>query len=113
MNVFDLTAHQLDVIRTLGSVVGAVGGFLGGIGAVAAFLARYWAKQAAHNTRSETWVNGKLRTQPVAETARHAAMSGEATRQEVSDLAGWVKGGGRRRLPTTDIPRIQETHTYE
>jgi hypothetical protein len=55
---------------------------------------------------------------PVSETARTAAQTaqravdsvratGEATRQEVSDLAGWVRGGptGRRRLPTSEIPQ--------
>lgn len=115
MNIFDLTSHQLDVIRTGASVLGAIGGFIGGVGAIAAFLARYWAKQAAHNTRTGVWINGKLKETPVAEMTRHAATTTEATRQEVSDFyQEWVKGTGRRRLPTTEIPPInQETTHYE
>lgn len=113
MNIFDLTPHQLDVIRTGASVIGAIGGFIGGVGGVAAFLARYWAKMAAHNTSASQWVNGEHRATPVVEYVRHAATATEATRQEVSDFyQEWVKGTGRRRLPTTEIPPISQERTH-
>lgn len=112
MNIFDLTAHQLDVLRTFGQIVGGIGGFIGGVGGVAAILARYWAKQAAKNTSSRVWVGGHLTEVPVSEHARHAMLSGEAARQETADLSDWMRGNGRRRLPTTELPR-QEPSTYE
>lgn len=103
-NPFTLTAHQLDVLRTLGSILGGIGGLGGGLAAVGSFLARRWAKRAAQNTSTSQWVNGHLRATPVTEYARHAATASESTRQEVSDLGGWIRGTGRRRLPTTEIP---------
>lgn len=105
MNIFDLTAHQLDVIRTGASVVGAIGGFFGGVGAVAAFLARYWAKQAANNTKTKDWKGGKLVETTVAETARHLAL-GVPDTPDLGDQADWSRGPGRRREPTRDVPRI-------
>lgn len=114
MNIFALTPHQLDVIRTLASLIGGVGGLAGGVAAIFSFLARYWAKQAAQQTRSAQWVNGKLRHINVTEYAKHGATVGEATRQEVSDFrTEWVRGNGRRRIPTMEIPMLDQESTYE
>lgn len=117
MNIFDITPHQLDVIRTMASVVGGIGGFLGGVSAVFAFLARRWAKRAFDNTSTADWKDGQLVTTPMAEGVRHARIAAEATRQEIGDLAGWVKGTGRRRLATTEIAPVHpvrpEDSTYE
>lgn len=104
MNVFDLTAHQLDVLRTLGSVVGGLGGLAGGVAAVFSILARYWAKQAAHQTRREEFVDGTLHTLDVAEMSSNTM---HAT-QEIRDL--FPREHGRRRMPTTEIPLLGEEY---
>lgn len=111
-NPFALTTHQLDVLRTMGSVVGAIGGALTVINLVYSILARRYAKKAYENTSTEDWSGGDLVRTPMAEGVRHARIAAEATRQEVGDLAGWVKGTGRRRLATTEVPRLEDS-TYE
>lgn len=111
MNIWDLTGHQLDVIRTCASVIGALGGFIGGAGAVGAFLARYWAKQAAHNTRREEWTDGKLHTVDVAELTSHTLHSTQELRGEITDLYNdppVPREHGRRRLPTDTIRTIRK-----
>lgn len=115
VDIWNLTAHQLDVIRTGASVLGAIGGFVGGVGAVGAFLSRYWAKQAALQTRREEWADGTLHTMDVAELAARAMHATQEVRQEVTDFYNdppAPKDHGRRRLPTTDIPLLKES-TYE
>jgi hypothetical protein len=113
------TAHQLDVLRSVAIAIGS--GLIPVFGLVVTVYARLIrrdTKATRQNTVTEDWDGGVLVATGVAETARHAVQkaqqavdsvraTGEVTRQEVSDLAGWVKGGptGRRRLPTTEIPQ--------
>jgi hypothetical protein len=106
-NIFLLTEHQLDVLRSLGNTMAGIGGLGGGVAAVLSFLARKWAKRASDQTATTHYVNGEQRVIPVVEYAKHASMASEASRQETSDFRNeWVKGNGRRRLPTDTIPRL-------
>jgi hypothetical protein len=112
------TAHQLDVLRSVAIAIGS--GLIPVFGLVVTVYARLIrrdTKATRQNTVTEDWDGGVLVATGVAETARHAAQTaqravdsvratGEATRQEVSDLAGWVRGSGRRRQPTTEIPSL-------
>lgn len=109
---FALTAHQLDVIRTMCGVIGAIGGALTVINLVYSILAKRYAKRTYENTSTEDWAGGDLVRTSMAEGVRHTRIAAEATRQEIGDLAGWVKGTGRRRLATTEVPRLEES-TYE
>jgi nitrate reductase gamma subunit len=114
------STHQLEVLRTIAIAIGS--GLVPVFGLAITLYARLIrrdTKAARANTVTEDWGSGVLVEVPVAETARAAAhlaqhaadvakTTGEATRQEVSDLAGWVRGPGRRRQATSEIPRLEE-----
>lgn len=116
------TAHQLDVLRSVAIAIGS--GLIPVFGLVVTVYARLIrrdTKATRQNTVSEDWDGGLLVSTTVAETARHAAQTaqravdvakatGEATRQEVSDLAGWVAGPSRHRLPTSEIPHPESSY---
>lgn len=117
------TPHELDVIRTGATVFGSalvpLLGLLLGYGIKLLRATRRDAEAAKKQTAHTERVGGELHTVSVTDYARHAATAGHrsevssaATRQEVGDLAGWVKGAGRRRLPTTEVPRPEES-SYE
>jgi hypothetical protein len=119
----NLTPHQLDVVRTIATVFGAAFvpflSFLLGWGIRLLRITRRDAAQARAQTAHVEYVDGKEHSVSVTEYARHAAhagdravTAGEASRQETSDLAGWLTGTGRRRLPTSELPR-QEPSVYE
>lgn len=109
LDPFQLTAHQLDVIRTMAGVLGGIGAILTTINMVFSILAKRWAKRAYENTSTEDWQHGDLVRTPMSEGVRHARIAAEATRQEISDLAGWVKGKGTHREPTRDVPTLYQS----
>lgn len=114
------TSHQLEVLRSVAVAVGS--GLVPVFGLLLTWMLRLIrkdARTARENTSSRDWAGGILVETPVAEMARHAVQkaqqavdtakaSGEATRQEVVDLSGWVRGSGLHRHPTTDLPRLGE-----
>lgn len=110
--LLSLTDHQLNVLGTVFSVLASGATVLGIVAANYARLARRDAKVARAQTSTQDWESGRLVETSVAESARHAAIAGEATRAEISHLAVWLKGTGRRRLPTTEVPRLEES-SYE
>lgn len=99
MNIWDLTPHQLDVLRTLASMVGGIGGLLAGIAAWRSWLASRWAKIAAHQTATTEWQGGKLVTKTVAQTGR----------ETLNAFQDEIRAHGRRRDPhaITDEIRSQ------
>lgn len=101
-----LNAHQLDVLRTLSGIVGTILSGFAVAATVYARLARRDAKAAREQTVTRDWKAGVLREVSVAETARHLARDGAATREDPSEPADWTRGSGRRREPTRDVPRI-------
>src|SRR3954453_13997024 len=113
MWMFDLRTHQLDVLKTLGSIAGGIGGFLSGVAVIYSRLAAKRSKQAGSQTAATQWVNGEQRPVSVMDYAKHSATTSEAARQEITDLAEWVKGPGKRRLPTTEIQPIEKGSHYE
>ena len=115
-----LTDHQLQLIGTVFSVMSSGATVLGVVAANYARLARRDARVARANTAHTEYVNGQQRSISVTEYARHAATeagkaitAGEASRQETDDLAVWVRGDGKRRAPTTDIPQPAQLHPEE
>lgn len=112
-----LSPHELDVLRTVAVCVGTGMSPLLAIGVGWAIKLlrhiRHDAEQARNNTEIGERSKGNVHAVSVAELARdgseqarHAKVSGEATRQEVSDLAGWMRGTGRRRQPTGTAPTL-------
>jgi hypothetical protein len=112
-----LTPHQLDVIRTIASVItGAFGGILIpllGWGIKLLRANRRDSQTAVRNTQHEERVDGTLKPVSVTEYARQAAYAstdaadtGRQTGQATADLALWVKGKGRRREPTREVPTV-------
>lgn len=110
------TAHELDVLRTMAAVFGGalipLLTFLLGWGIRLLRATRKDAAAAREQTAHTEYVNGQQRSVPVVDYARHAAHVGEANRQETTDLTEWVRGSGRRRLPTASVPRAEESR-YE
>lgn len=118
-----LTPHQLDVIRTIATVFGSAFvpllGLLLGWGIRLLRATRRDARDAAAQTAHTEFIDGEQRKVGVVEYARHAAhagdravdaaqhaaIAGEAGRQETADLAVWISGSGRRRLNTSEVPR--------
>jgi hypothetical protein len=129
MDIWNLTEHQLDVIRTFAIVAGNAGTVIGAV--IVPILIRFvWqarkaARQAAHQTRREEWADGTLHTVDVSELASNAIAVSKEVKQETRALHGEItdmwndpgipKDHGRRRLPTGDIRTINrpgESH-YE
>lgn len=119
----DLSAHQLDVLRTTSIIIGSalvpLLTFLLGWGVKLLRTVKRDAEAARKQTVHSEYIDGKQHPISVVDYARNAAdsgrqaeVSGAATRQEVSDLAGWVRGAGKRRQPTNTTP-IQERSHYE
>lgn len=100
---FSLTPHQLDTIRTLATVVGvALVPLLGFLLGWSIKLLRHIKREATGakaNTESSLWVDGVMHTVPVIDHI-------EAAAQETRDGFAWVKGAGRYRQETRDVPRI-------
>jgi hypothetical protein len=114
-----LSAHQLDTVRTasiaIGSALVPIATFLLGWGIRILRRVRADGVVTREQTSVGERVTGELHPVGVAEIARdaaeharHAVVSGEATRQEISDLGGWMRGAGRRRQPTGAVPSIYE-----
>lgn len=109
MNLFDLewwfarTPHQLDVLRTLALVIGTGGvpvlGFLLGWAIKLLRHIRREATAAKQNTESSVWVDGQQHVVPVIDHI-------EAAAQETRDGFAWVRGTGRYRSMTQDVPRV-------
>lgn len=115
-----LSAHQLDVVRTIATVIGSalvpILGFLLAWGIRLLRATRRDAEAAKKQTAHTEFVDGKEKVVSVTEYARHAAYAGdeaasagEANATATRDLALWVRGTGRRRLPTTEVPRPEES----
>lgn len=109
-----LTPHELDVLRTLALIVGScfvpVSSFLLGWGIKLLRATARNARQASDQTAHVEWVDGRQRRVPVAEYARHSMLNSGAARQETADLGEWVKGNGKRRQMTADIPMQEKQH---
>lgn len=116
----NLTAHQLDVVRTIATVIGSafvpLVGLLLGWGIRLLRATRREAEAAKRNTEHTERVDGQQRSVSVTEYARHAAhagyeaaSAGEASAEATRDLALWVRGTGKRRQPTTEVPRPEES----
>lgn len=98
-----LTAHQLDVVRTIATIIGSAFlpllGFLLGWGIKLLRRIRHEAAGAKANTESSVLVEGKRYVVPIIDHI-------EAAAQETRDGFAWVKGNGRYRQGTQDIPRV-------
>lgn len=118
-----LTAHQLDVVRTIATVFG--GAFVPLLGLLLGWAikllraTRRDAEAAKQQTGHTEYIDGRQTVVGVVEYARRAdeqsnraVNAGEAARHETGDLAQWLRGNGRYRLPTSDLPRQEPSH-YE
>lgn len=98
-----LTPHQLDVVRTIATIIGSAFlpllGFLLGWGIRLLRRIRHEAAGAKANTESSVWVDGEQHVVPVIDHI-------EAAAQETRDGFAWVKGSGRYRSMTQDVPRV-------
>ena len=122
MNIWNLTDHQLEVIKTFAIVGGNTGTFIGAV--LMPFIIKWViqirraARNAEHQTRREEWMDGKLHTMDVAELTSKNLHSTQELRGEITDLYNdppVPKEHGRRRLPTDNIRTIQKPgeSTYE